>query len=554
MKPSVDKTLELLTETPNEAAVTVLLSGLDSTNTDLREGSLVALLTRRGNLGQQELIRRWNTLDDRLRSIIVDHPRQISSAVRHAILSRDVQHCSNGCKALLQIREYELIPALVAAASDAGNPQASLAAGTLVTLSEMLYEEIAGPRAAGRRQDPGRVQKEILPRLQRAVDHYDTHRQPEIMEAFLLLVPQNNELLRKILDEPRHPAYLDLMDILRKTTRIGSIRLMLNFLSERFAPSAVLQIVARRADLLFARQLLRRVTCPISEAMGTNFRRIDSIAWLQDDLELFAEFDGNEQRAAVEMAMASGINRLKVFNVLKHILETGKTEGRRAASAALAEFGGVEACQLTVAGLEDPDPEVQANMVLQFRERGVPGAISRLISLLDDPAPVVRQAAQKSLREFTFARYLSVFDMMDEDTRRSTGTLVMRIDPKAITQLRGELGAAARTRRLRALELAITMNAVSEVESHVVKLLGDDDHFVRAQAARALAYCDTTSARTSLRQALMDRSVAVRDAAEQALRRITGSVRRTAPSTLTSAIRDVESSPLVDGSMSTEMR
>ena len=360
----------------------------------------------------------------------------------------------------------------------------------------------------------------MIPCLQRAVDRYDKHRRPELVEAFLILATQDNTLFRKILAEPRHPTYLDLMEILRSSTRIGTIRLILNFLSDRFAPSAALQIVAHRADLFFVRQLLRRIGDPIAPQMKSNLRRLDALAWLQEDVRLIDALDEDEQRATVALVMASGINRLQVFEVLKHILRHGKTLSRRAASAALVEFGGVDASELTVAGLEDPDPEVQANMVLQLRERGVTGAISRLIALLDHSAEVVREAARKSLNEFSFARYLSVFDMMDEGTRRSTGTLVMRIDTEAANQLADELRSAVRTRRLRALEVAIMMDAVHEVEALIIGLLKDEDHFVRAEAAGALSRCNTPLAKEALRQALMDRSLSVREAAEAALRRL----------------------------------
>ena len=46
----------------------------------------------------------------------------------------------------------------------------------------------------------------------------------------------------------------------------------------------------------------------------------------------------------------------------------------------------------------------------------------------------------------------------------------------------------------------------------------DEDHFVRAGAARALARCDTPGARVALRAALLDRSVTVQEAAEQSLK------------------------------------
>ena len=161
----VDKTLQLLTETPNEASVTVLLAGLDSAESEIQRGSLLALLARRGGAGQNELICRWAKLDDRLQQIIGDYPRQVAAGVRHAILSRDREHCSNGCAALLQIREYELIPALVTAITDPGNPQAELVAQTLVELSEMLYDEIAGPRTKPQafRSGTGSARRDPLP-------------------------------------------------------------------------------------------------------------------------------------------------------------------------------------------------------------------------------------------------------------------------------------------------------------------------------------------------------------------------------------------------------
>ena len=72
---------------------------------------------------------------------------------------------------------------------------------------------------------------------------------------------------------------------------------------------------------------------------------------------------------------------------------------------------------------------------MQLRDRGIPGAISQLIQLLDSRHEVVRQAAQSCLTEFNFSRYITVFDLMDDKIRRSTGLLVMRIDPQATSEL-----------------------------------------------------------------------------------------------------------------------
>jgi HEAT repeat protein len=324
------------------------------------------------------------------------------------------------------------------------------------------------------------------------------------------------------------------------------IRLVLNLLEGRFAPPVALHVVAHRTDIPFVRKLLNRVGEDMSDALKSNLRRIESVAWLQDAPHLLDTLTEKEQASAIVLAVSTSMNRLHAFEVLKHVLTHGRTAARRIAAKALAEFGGAEANQLAVQGIRDPDPQVQASMVVQLRDRGIPGAISQLIQLLDNRHDIVRQAAQSCLTEFNFGRYISAFDLMDEKIRSSTGVLVMRIDPGATSALADELKSRTRTRRLRGLEAAVAMDAVHLVEPLIIALLTDQDHFVRAEAARTLAYCNTPLAQQSLQEALQDRSVAVREAAEQSLRKLSAEGRMTAAGSWISALKDFEDSPLID--------
>ena len=52
-------TFALLGETENDAAVPVLLRGLESSDRALRDGSLRALLHRRSERAEEEILRRW---------------------------------------------------------------------------------------------------------------------------------------------------------------------------------------------------------------------------------------------------------------------------------------------------------------------------------------------------------------------------------------------------------------------------------------------------------------------------------------------------------------
>ena len=63
------------------------------------------------------------------------------------------------------------------------------------------------------------------------------------------------------------------------------------------------------------------------------------------------------------------------------------------------------------------------------------------------------------------------------------------------------------------------MDAVDFVEPLIIGLLSDEDHFVRAEAARTLVHCKSPLGPAGTAAALVDRSVSVREAAELALRK-----------------------------------
>ena len=48
--------------------------------------------------------------------------------------------------------------------------------------------------------------------------------------------------------------------------------------------------------------------------------------------------------------------------------------------------------------------------------------------MIDSPHAEVREAVQESLQEFTFTRYLANFDLMDDQIRRNSGRLVLKVE------------------------------------------------------------------------------------------------------------------------------
>jgi HEAT repeat protein len=67
------------------------------------------------------------------------------------------------------------------------------------------------------------------------------------------------------------------------------------------------------------------------------------------------------------------------------------------------------------------------------------------------------------------------------------------------------------------VEIAAAMNAAPDVETALIRLTADEDHHVRAEAARALGSSKSEPAQQALRELLTDRSHLVQESARQAL-------------------------------------
>lgn len=517
MADGLQTTLELLATSKNEAASAVLIAALDAPQSELREAALRALLRRRSQAGQREVLRRLTAQNTRWREILGEKPGKLSGALRDGLLGSDPQLFEHARQAVVWFREYDLLPALLTTAESGATAQADAAAETMLKLIDALYEELSQPRDYSNRRDPQRVREYILASLEQSTLRFTTHRRKEVLEGFLLLVNRDNATLKRILHDPKHACYLTVIDLLTRGRHGGTIRLLLSFLDDPQAPSSILKIVAHRSDLRFVRHLLDKVADAPSATVLQNVRRLDTIAWVRDDYTLLGELNAEGQQAAVKLIMASGMKRTEVLHSIQYLLLHGLPAARRTAAAALAEFKGAEANALALRAIEDDDPEVQAQIVAQLRARGIPGALQRLMQALDHPHEAVRDAARESLSEFSYHRFAGAFETLDETVQRSTGRLVKKVDPTAIESLSAELASRSRTRRLRGLDMAAAMDAIAELEIDVLRCLRDDDHMIRVAAARALAHCPTATARQALEEALGDSSPPVRFEAAQSL-------------------------------------
>ncbi|NQT40710.1 MAG: HEAT repeat domain-containing protein [Planctomycetes bacterium] len=516
MKTGLSITFETLAANGDTAAARVLIAALDSPDAAVCEGAFRALLASRNPAGHREVLQRLPALNAHWKAIVEKHRGRLSGALRNALLSSDPQTHANACQTAIWFREYDLIPVLLTVMEDPSNPNAERSVATMTELVELLDRELTDGSDSPDRRDPQWIRTHVTQSLQLALQKPGKPPRPEVIEAFVLLAGPGNDALGQILHDPHHSHYLPIIDFLKRSDRTGVIDLLLACLDDPHVPSSIFLVIAKRHDLEFVVPFLAK-TEDDSPVVAKNLKRIRSLDWLTPSMPILDQLDGPKQGSAVSLIAKTGIPPSKVFASVEHLLLHGKREGRRAAAEALGAYRGAEANTLALRSLDDEDPVVQAAILLQLRRRSIPGVFPRMVELIDSPHPEVRQATRESLGEFSFRRYLGAFDMLEEDVRYTTGQFVKKIDTQTIPLLREEMTSGSRGRRLRALEVVRTIDAVAELDDAVIALLDDKDHIVRALAASVLALSGSVASREGLQNALLDSSVSVRESARESL-------------------------------------
>ncbi len=393
-------------------------------------------------------------------------------------------------------------------------------AKTVLRLVESFYAELSIPEKQGRRKDADSLRQRLTASLEEAVKKFPQHRSMEVVESLVLVAKPQNVSLRYLLQQPGSETHDAVVEVLTQSTRGGVIRMLLAFLEDPLMPQAVRKVLVGRSDVKFVEHLSLFVGSKPSKAVVETLPQFDGFAWATADAGVLVQLSEQAQAYAVNVLTGSGMKAPARQEALGALLLEGKPAGRRAAAQALADIESPEANALVVRALTDEDGEVRAQAIRQLRARKIPGALSLLIRMVGSTEEPIREALREALPEFSFRQFLASLDSLDERSAQTVGQVVRWIDRDPVSQLIQEMKHLSPVRRRRATQAADAMNMVSAVEPQVIELLNDDDHVVRQAAAKALADCGTQPSWEALRDALLDRSVIVQEAAEHSLERL----------------------------------
>lgn len=519
MTKGLNSTFNHLLRTRNDAALEVLIAGLESHWPTIRERAINCLARRRQPAGHNELLLRLNTLGEHDLAQLGTLEHRMHASLEEALLGDDGLLCENAGRLALILREFELFPALIAATEGDERPTTPKVAATLVRLALLLREQSDLPAHQRTKRDPFFARRKAVEGLSKSLDQFHRHKRLEILDAFLLLTSHDHPALKKLLENPNHPCYDQLISALRTSPTPGIIRLLAEFMHDTQTPLELIKLFAERTDPKFLSASLAAVGVPVSLRVLQNMAKLTRVAWVEEDRDVLFKLTGPEQAVAVELATASGIERPRVFNFLCEMMGKGAPESRRACCEALDEFRTPQADALMQQALQDEDSGVQAAATAQIKRRGLPGALPKLLRMIESDAEEVREAARGSLTEYTFTKFVSEYAEMDELKKRSRGEIVGKCDPKVADGLRRELKSPSPTLRLQATEMVHHLRLVDAVAEALVERMLDakENLEVRVGAAQALAASRKQESRDALRKSMGDSEISLRDAARQSL-------------------------------------
>jgi HEAT repeat protein len=523
---TLQKTFHVLAATPNDCADATLIGALDSHSAEVVMAATKAILVRNSTLGKNAIIDHWQSVGELVKPIFAQFPGRLTPALTKRTEADDFEIARRAIQIAIDIDDFDFVPTLVRLLENRRSPLIKDAEAALAALTQSLHNETYGRRSYTKRRNPQLARIRVVSELENSLGRFDKHRSNAILESFLVLAGREHTHLARLLSVANGApqAQQETLALLRKSAAPGIMRLLASFLDDPTAPLTVLQIAAQRVDTAFIEECLMRIDRGVRETLAKNLARVADWQWLSLGEKAWATLYEREQSSAVLWVIGSGMPRENKLAKLKWFLKNGRPDARLRAAEALADFQGEEVDALVLENLDDGYPRVRSELLSQLRPRGIFGALTRLIKALEDRDQHVRAAVQKQLPEFKFRRYVDLFDSMDLEMQHANGRIVRRVDPDWQSLLLAELQSETRLRRLRALRIAQCMEAGDEVYLTVIPFASDEEALARQQAIRVLGSSKAPEAVETIRQALLDPQVTVRQAAEEMLKRRAGSV------------------------------
>ncbi|MCC6509554.1 MAG: hypothetical protein IT423_10630 [Pirellulaceae bacterium] len=500
------QTFDLLARTRNPAAAAALARGLTSTASDVRDKCLKLMLARPESCARSAIISEWLRLDATARQSLANSKFELQPACRELLQSGTSAQKQAAITAICDLDMTAALPELIPVALEQHNPLCDTAMQALFEFCDRW-----GQRARSGRDVPT-VRTPMIDAMARVVYEYPMHKNPDLIDAWLVLVSWEDSAHRAIINDPLHPAYRIVLQRFWESQHQSILQLLGGYLWRGSTPKSVLSIICERSDHELAIRIASMLDENLLSATIRRLRELPPLACLTGLATRPAGVAPDVQRRMWLMLAANSTTIEPVLAGAVAMSKMGSADGRRMA----AEI--IKHCRRK--DIESLVYHMQHAAANPDDHRSVGAHLQTILSWIDGPSTVLSAAAREFFEEFTLSRLLDVVRKLPAPLCRVMAQVVRHIEPDVVPQLLKALESPAPKKRIMALQVIRLLDVSSEINDRVLPLVHDSRVEVRVPAIDLLAALGAPELFEMLPELLNDPTTDVQDAALRAKRRL----------------------------------
>lgn len=432
------------------------------------------------------LVTSFPQASEEFRGFLVQHAADLSAGIRTAITSDSLATRASAIQIITAAQERHSIYLLSEAVRSPCAETRALAAAALHTITARYVERAETVSSSDDSATIAVQADHLADALQHAVQGWEIHAQSSVLEAAVWMHDRLAPTIRQKVQE-RHTTIVKAIHALFQTTLDPrSAGFAIRALAIPQLGDAAANAIGRARDPLLIRAILGQTSLLDDIEIRKGCLRIRHCWWLQDSMNVLIRLEGREAWHAVRWLAATGIPRERRMQLYRTLLDSGRSELRRAVLKQLVADPGEAATGLLVrlAGRADDDLSAVASREVKRR--------------YPNPAAGARPPADRT-------------GATPEAAARSESTL---------RELRAGLAAGDPLTRGTTLHRVGELNQIGPMAEQVYRLAHDPEPVVRSLAVALLAELPGPTSERILRMAVEDPDDRVQANAVEALDRL----------------------------------
>jgi len=529
----IERVLESLIESKNEAADEVLLDGLRLGSPAEQNMVLEAILRRSGMASLLGVVDAYAGFDERLQRKVLERVGSLHHALRDAgksdMLSRRVAAIS----IIAHARQGKLCYVLSENLRHEDEQVSKTAANALTSLARWVnrttrtlqenWESLSNDQRQGMSRQLVENRSEIEQAVVRALDVHRGTRQVELTDAAALLCDAAGSVTLTILTTARHRGQSALIRRVQQTPADAeSVPAFLLAASKGHLRTGFAGAFAKMDDIRVIDAVLRRTHWLADQSMRPCLSQVTGGAFLNaDGAHQLCQNASPEKVANVARWVAVvGLEPARKDAVIEQLLpHLGDDVSAKAHVIRSIQIRSRDAAEGTVMTrplsllkrlAQDADEAVVRMAVRELMRHRSTETESAMLSMLPTAGESVRKLIGRAVGRSSFDGYWQRFDTMPAEVRKIAGRALLKLLPDTSNRIRRMLQSGSTDDVVKALQMSQELGVLNELRGTILPLCASPLAKVRSKAVMLLGDFPTPVAQVLAEKALADTDARVR--------------------------------------------